>query len=52
VKVLPSFRILANPKSVSFKYPSFPTSKFSGLRSLKIMFLPCKYSKQEVTVAA
>jgi len=52
VNVLPSLSTLANPKSVSLRYPSLAISKFSGLRSLKIIFLLWRYSKHEATVAA
>lgn len=52
VKVLPSSNILAKPKSVSLRYPSFPINKFSGFKSLKMIFLLCRYSKHNVTVAA
>jgi hypothetical protein len=51
VKFLPSFIIFAKSKSVNLKNPSFSINKFSGFKSLKIIFFPCKYSKQSATVA-
>ena len=51
VNVLPSFNTFANPKSVNFKYPSVPMSRFSGFKSRNMMLLLCKYSKARVTIA-
>lgn len=47
-----SVSFFAKPKSVIFRWPSFASSKFSGLRSRYTMFRAWRYSRADTISAA